>query len=385
MYRCLTAGALLALAAGVLSAPDTTRSGEIDALLQQIKKVGRKGSSNVESGKAWKALVAHGTPALVPILSSMDDDDLTSSNWLRPAFEAIAERSLADGKPLPSAALRKFVTQTRNPGRSRRLAYEWLVKIDKKTPDRFLPTMLRDPSPELRRDAVARVIDQAQALLEKKDDKSAGEVFQYALTGACDKDQVDTVAAALGKLGVKVDLQAHFGVVSTWHVIAPFEHTKNSGWDVAYPPERGVDLKKTYKGKDGKEAKWVTLHTKEPYGYVDLNKELAKAKGAIAYAWAVIDSPKERLVELRAGSANALKIFLNGKLIFQREEYHHAMDFDQYAARGTLKAGKNKILLKVCQNEQTEAWAQVWAFQLRVCDPVGVAVPFTEVDKKEKR
>jgi hypothetical protein len=385
MNRCFAAGAFLALAAGALAAPDTARPGEIDALLQQIKKVGREGSGNVAAGKAWKALVAHGTPALVSILSAMNDDDLTSPNWLRPAFEAIAERTLADGKPLPKSALQKFVAQTRNPARARRLAYEWLVKIDKNTPDRFLPTMLRDPSPELRRDAVARVIDQAQVLMEKKDDKSARQVFQYALTGACDRDQVDTIAAALGKLGVKVDLQTHFGVVSTWHVIAPFEHTKNSGWNVAYPPERGVDLRKTYKGKDGKEARWVTLHTKEPYGYVDLNKELGKMKGTIAYAWAVFDSPKERLVELRAGSANALKIFLNGKLIFQREEYHHAMDFDQYAARGTLKAGRNEILFKVCQNEQTENWAQVWAFQLRVCDPVGAGVPFTEVDIKEKR
>jgi hypothetical protein len=385
MHRWLTAGALLTLAAGVLAAPDTPQPGEIGAFLQRIKKVGREGAGNIEAGKAWKALVEQGTPALIPILSAMNDDDLTSSNWLRPAFEAIAERTLKDGKPLPAATLRKFVAQTRNPGNARRLAYEWLVKIDPATPDRFLPTMVLDPSPELRRDAVARVIEQGQALLERKDDKSARQTFQRALTGACDKDQVDTITAALGKLGVKVDLQAHFGVVSSWHVIAPFDHTNNSGWDKAYPPEKGVDPNKTYKGKLGKEAKWVTIHTKEPYGYVDLNKELGKMKGSIAYAFAVIDSPKEQLVELRAGSANALKIFLNGKLIFAREEYHHAMDFDQYAARGTLKAGKNEILLKVCQNEQTENWAQVWAFQLRICDKVGAAVPFTEAEKKEKR
>jgi hypothetical protein len=385
MHRWLTAGVFLALAAGVLAAPATTQPGEIADLLQRIKKVGHEGAGNVEAGQAWKALVAHGRPALVPILSAMNDDDLTSSNWLRPAFEAIAERTLKDGKPLPAAALKKFVAQTRNPGSARRVAYEWLVKIDKSTPDRFLPTMLLDPSPELRRDAVARVIEQGQALVEKNDDKSARQAFQRALTGACDKDQVDTIAAALGKLGAKVDLQAHFGVVSTWHVIAPFDHTNNRGWDVAYPPEKGVDLNRTYKGKGGKEAKWVTIHTKEPYGYVDLNKELDKMKGTIAYAWAVIDSPKERLIEVRAGSANALKIFLNGKLIFAREEYHHAMDFDQYAARGTLRAGKNEILLKVCQNEQTENWAQVWAFQLRLCDAVGAAVPFTEAEKKEKR
>jgi hypothetical protein len=385
MNGSLAAGTLVVLAVGFAAAPDTARSGEIEALVRQIQKVRREGEGNVEARKAWKALVAHGTPSLVPILSAMNDDEPTSSNWLRTAFEAIAERTIGEGQRLPTDALMKFIAQTRNPGRSRRLAYEWLVKIDKGTPDRFLPTMLLDPSPELRRDAVARVIDQAQSLLEKKDEKSAHQSFQRALTGACDKDQVDTIATALAKLGVKVDLQAHFGVVRTWHVAAPFDHTNTSGWDKAYPPEHGIDLNKSYQGKNGKEVKWVTLHTTDSYGVVDLNNELGKTKGAIAYAWAAVESPKERLVELRAGSANALKIFLNGKLIFKREEYHHGMDLDQYIARGTLKAGKNEILLKVCQNEQTENWAQAWGFQLRICDPVGSAAPFNEVDKKEKR
>ena len=105
-------------------------------------------------------------------------------------------------------------------------------------------------------------------------------------------------------------------------------------------------------------------------------------KGAVAYAYAVIDSPKAQVVELRAGSPNGLKIFLNGKPIFAREEYHHGVKLDQYSARGTLKAGRNEILLKVCQNEQSEDWAQAWKFQVRVCDFVGAAVPFTPVSGK---
>jgi hypothetical protein len=39
-----------------------------------------------------------------------------------------------------------------------------------------------------------------------------------------------------------------------------------------------------------------------------------------------------------------------------------------------LQAGKNVILVKVCQNEQTESWAQRWEFQLRVCDSIGAAI-----------
>jgi hypothetical protein len=378
----LLAGTFLAI--GALSALEAAQPDETAALLARIKKVGREGAGNVEAAAAWKALVAQGEPALLPILSALEEDNRITANWLRPAFDAIAEKHLEDGKALPKVKLEKFVANVRNPGSARRLAYEWLVKIDRTAPDRFLPTMLQDPSLELRRDAVERAIEQAQGLLEKKDSTNARQAFQRALSGACDQDQVDVIAKALDKLGMKVDLQAHFGVVRAWHLAAPFDHSDGIGWSTVYPPEKGVDLRKTYKGKDGAEVKWTRHETKDPYGVLDVNKTLGKKMGAVAYAFAVIDSPKERLVELRAGSPNALKIFLNGKQVFAREEYHHGAYQDQYSARGTLKAGRNEILLKVCQNEQTENWAQDWKLQLRICDLVGAAVPFTETSKEGK-
>ena len=33
--------------------------------------------------------------------------------------------------------------------------------------------------------------------------------------------------------------------------------------------------------------------------------------------------------------------------IFARDEYHHGMELDQYVGRGTLKAGRNELLVKV--------------------------------------
>jgi hypothetical protein len=38
------------------------------------------------------------------------------------------------------------------------------------------------------------------------------------------------------------------------------------------------------------------------------------------------------------------------------------------------KPGKNVILLKVCQNEMKEDWAQAWTIQFRVCDLAGRAI-----------
>ncbi|MFO0968109.1 MAG: hypothetical protein U0793_21345 [Gemmataceae bacterium] len=83
------------------------------------------------------------------------------------------------------------------------------------------------------------------------------------------------------------------------------------------------------------------------------------------------EAEREQPVEVRAGSFNALRIYLNGKEIYFRNEYHHGMTMDQHIGKGTLKAGRNEVLIKVCQNEQTEPWAQSWSFQLRLSDALG--------------
>jgi hypothetical protein len=50
------------------------------------------------------------------------------------------------------------------------------------------------------------------------------------------------------------------------------------------------------------------------------------------------------------------------------------MKLDQYSVPVTLRAGSNTILLKICQNEQEEDWAQRYQFQVRTCNVSGIAV-----------
>lgn len=383
MPRCSCARMLRILAASLLLAPLALPAAEIDDLLGQLKKVGPEGANNPDAAKAWKALVAKGPDALLPTLAAMNDDEKTVGNWLRPAVDAIAEKALADGK-LSAPSLEKFLADKSRSGGARRIAYEWLVKLDKTAPDRLLPGLLQDPSAELRRDAVARFLKEGETAQEKKDDKAARAAFQKALTGASDPEQVAALAKALDQLGDKVDRQKHLGVVAHWYLVAPFDHRKGIGWDVAYPPEKAVDVTARYEGKDKAEAKWVEHTTKDPQGLVDLKKVLGPLKGTVGYAVAFVDSPAERVIEVRAGCINGLKIFLNGKEIFAREEYHHGSFIDQYRPRATLQKGKNVILLKVCQNEQEENWAQEWQFQLRLTDLVGMGVPFSSVKAPAK-
>ena len=51
------------------------------------------------------------------------------------------------------------------------------------------------------------------------------------------------------------------------------------------------------------------------------------------------------------------------------------MKLDQYKVQAIeLKPGRNAILFKICQNEQTDSWAQRYQFQIRVCDTTGTAI-----------
>jgi hypothetical protein len=352
-------------------------------LLSKINSVRNEGQGNPEASAAMKALVAIGPKALLPTLAAMTENDRLANNWLRPAADTIAENIVRARQSLPLRELEAFVRDTKNSGPGRRAAYEWLVKGDSTAPARLLPDMLDDPAGELRRDAVAVLIKKGDDILKESGKEEALKTYRRALQSARDADQVDGLAKKLTDMGGKVDLPSHYGFIMTWQLLTPFDNTAGVGYKASYPPEKQVEPGKPLKGKNGAEARWVEHTTSDVRGLVDLNKVLGNLKGTVVYAYAVVDSPREQKVQLRAGCINAIKIFLNGKQVFGREEYHHGMSMDQHVGFGTLKAGRNEILVKVCQNEQTEKWAQDWKFQLRLCDDLGTAVPFKVVTVKK--
>ncbi len=367
-----------ALLLGLLTAAPLRATGDVSALLARVKAVGAEGAGNPAAAAAWRELARIDAADLPALLAGFDDDNPIVCNWLRAAADAVGERALREKKPLPAAALEQFLLDARNPAAGRRAAYDWLARVDPAAPGRLLPRFLHDRSPELRREAVDLRMKEAARAFGKGEKSAAVAALREAFSGACDKDQVDEIVAKLKEQGIAVDLAAHFGFVRSWHLLAPFDNPKGTNFAVAYPPEKGVDLAAVYKGKGGVECRWLPHTTADPYGEVNLNKVLGKKKGAIAYARAVVVSPAERRAELRVGCINSLKVFLNGAEAFACEECHHGTEMDQYVIPVTLKAGRNELLLKVCQNEQTEPWAQNWAFQARLCDATGAPVPFTE-------
>jgi hypothetical protein len=184
---------------------------------------------------------------------------------------------------------------------------------------------------------------------------------------------VGVVAGALMKMGVTVDLPKHFGFLTKWQVIGPFDNTGRKGFETEFPPEKEIKLDASYDGK-GKQVSWQPFESTDEYGKVSFNKPFGMLKESTAYAVTTFEAPAARDAELRIGCKDAWKVWLNGELIFGRDEYHRGQQMDQYKLKCRLKAGPNIILVKCCQNEQKEEWTVEWEFQIRVCDSGGTAI-----------
>jgi hypothetical protein len=349
----------------------------LDAELLKVRAIGPRGEGHEQAIEAIRKVSQAELDQLIEILDAMKAANPLARNWLRSAAERVVQRGDNAKQSMPTTQLVDFLRNTANDPHARRLAYEILVAHDAGFAGKWNMRFLDDPSLELRRDSVQVLLDQADKLNKAADSAAAADKFGAALMAARDLDQITSAAAALEELGTKVNVNDVMGFIMSWHLAAPFDNTDKAGFDVAYPPEKGVDLKATYSGKDDT-VRWIAYKADAKFGIIDLNEAIAKHKGTIGYAYAEFFAESAREVEIRIGCINANKVWLNGKLLTTNHVYHANMFVDQYKGIGRIKAGKNTILLKIAQNEQTEDWAQRWQFQLRVCDALGGAVKSTK-------
>lgn len=347
-----------------------------DVAIGKLKTVEPGGKGTAEARTHVAGLAAAGSKALVPILKGFSGANRLGANWLRNAFEENVAKLKASGEKLPKEALEAFVADTKQSPLARRLAYETIKAEDPTAETRLIPGMLLDPSSEFRRDAVAMLVADAAKL---EDPAKASESYRKALTGAVHEDQVKTIAEALRKAGETVDIQKHFGFINTWKVAGPFDNKEEKGFAVAYAPEteaassNGVDLAAEYDGQLGK-VKWTDIKTEDDFGVVDIAKQIQNYKGSAMYLTTTWNSDKAQTLDIRLGTPNAWKLWVNGEKVFEREEYHRNSEMDQYRIPVSLKAGPNAIVVKICQNEQTQEWAQDYQIQLRICDTTGAGV-----------
>ncbi len=161
------------------------------------------------------------------------------------------------------------------------------------------------------------------------------------------------------------------GIVAenVWITLGPFDNTAGIGYNTEYFSEDSTQLDRiaNFEGVN-EQIKWLKFNDDAFDGYIDFSP---RGNWCVSYAWTTITSPDERQVQFRFDSDDQGKMWLNGKEIYANTE-DKTISLDREIIPVTLKAGKNSILVKVCNEEKTSG------FYLRITDTDGK--PFKDLN-----
>lgn len=359
-----------------------TDTGDKVDLVADIRIVARQGRGTPAGRKAWERVSAAGAELVVPILQAMDTPDTVAANWLRTALDRIVAR---DGKNLDVDRLLDFVKDAKRQGRARRLALDLVEQRRAGTSVKLYAGWLEDA--EFRVEAVDLALDRAGKLLKAGDKKAAEAAYRQAFNSSRDQAQCRKAAAGLLELGIKESVGKHMGFLMDWYLIGPFDAGGMKGFQLSYPPEKQIDLKAEYDGQ-GMKVRWKRYQAQEPppgsgsrhQALVNIRERdaLGDADDAVAFAYTEFTVPKAQDVEFRGAADDNFTVWVNGQRAFGFEEYRNGVRLDRHRFKVKLRAGKNTVLVKVCQTPAPNTEPN-WEFFLRIVDGTerGIAMQCT--------
>ncbi|TXT17337.1 MAG: hypothetical protein FD138_4594 [Planctomycetota bacterium] len=344
--------------------------------LAVIAKTGPQGTGSLPAKAARDELAKRGVEVLPPLLVAMDTTNSVAANWYRTAYEEIVARELSHSETKwPVEFLKEYVSDAKRIGRPRRLVLTLLDKLEPTYREQWLPTRLNDS--EFRYEAVGLALAAGDRALKNKDEATAKAAFRKAFEAARDSTQVTQAAAKLKSLGESVDAVSHLGLVVDWWLVGPFDAPQKTGFAKVFEPENKVDLQAKYRGQAG-EIAWKQHHETDTLGQLDLNKQLSTTREAVGYAYTEIDVSREQVAQVRCGADDNCSVWLNGEKVFARDQWLNGIRFDRFVTPIQLKAGRNTLLVKVCQGPQHK---DPGSLQLRLCDADGRGVNFMPSEK----
>jgi hypothetical protein len=180
---------------------------------------------------------------------------------------------------------------------------------------------------------------------------------------------LDYLDRGIGKIAT-ADYAFDLGLVTSWHMIGSFYNTANKGHGFMYPPEKEFDPRASYIGINNEKVKWQEHHNPDFLGLIDLLTIFKHIGFVSAYATVVVESPAEKKVQFRVGSNDQIKIWLNGREIWNWDNPSgRLVGLDDDIVPVTLPAGNSRILLKVSNMGGN------WGFCFRITDEQGNRIP----------
>jgi hypothetical protein len=103
--------------------------------------------------------------------------------------------------------------------------------------------------------------------------------------------------------------------INCWHIVGPFDNPGGHELDLAFAPEKKVDLKASYVGKDGKKIRWqkavrtlADVKSLDSEFFIELNDFYGRSiENAVAYAFAWVHSPRAMDAVLAMGSDDGVR------------------------------------------------------------------------------
>lgn len=134
-----------------------------------------------------------------------------------------------------------------------------------------------------------------------------------------------------------------------WQYAGPFDNKESVGFDAKYPPEKAVDLKAEYAGKDGVKVGWKEWKGFQLGKVIDLKPLCPDSPNdAVVYLFTEFEAGADVKLPLSLGSDDSLSVFLNGERIHHEPHVRPAAP-DQDLVTLKLKKGKNQLMLKIGQ------------------------------------
>ena len=139
-----------------------------------------------------------------------------------------------------------------------------------------------------------------------------------------------------------------------WMVVGEFPNWgDNTGHTTPYPPEQGIDFAAAYPGWY-KVIGWKPWYSKADDGHrVDLQAAFSpvyeyypRFDHASGYAYAEFTSDRRQEAKLVLGVQNAMKVWLNGALVYESNYQVPHDQFGSETATGFVRQGRNTLLVK---------------------------------------
>jgi HEAT repeat protein len=164
------------------------------------------------------------------------------------------------------------------------------------------------------------------------------------------------------------ELEQHEGHILAWLVTGPYQDKGKESpalFEAVLPPEK----------PEAKDVKWQPLKGGVGDWHISLDGALGTHEHAAAYARTRVWAPAEREARLELGSDDAIKAWLNGKLVHANYVNRSAAP-RQDVVKVKLQAGWNDLLLKVVNHSGG------WGYCCRLRQPDGAALPGLKVEAK---